>query len=53
LLSVIASEASFQRPVTTAIDITTIPYYGDAEEMLMVSGTKDRDGRVFGVLAGE
>ena len=47
LLSVIASEASFRRPVTAAIDITTIPYYGDVEEMPMVSGTKNRDGRAF------
>jgi hypothetical protein len=47
LLSVIASEASFRRPVTAAIDITTIPYYGDVEEMPMVSGTKDREGRAF------
>lgn len=44
LLSVIASEASFRRPVTAAIDITTIPYYGDIAGMSMVSGTKDRDG---------
>jgi len=44
---VIASESSFRRPVTAAIDITTIPYYGDVEEMSMVSGTKDRDGRAF------
>ena len=47
LLSVIASEASFRRPVTAAIDITAIPYYGEVEEMPMVSGTKDRDGRAF------
>jgi len=47
LLSVIASEASFRRPVTAAIDITTIPYYGEVEEMPMVSGTKDRGGRAF------
>ncbi|WP_432765064.1 transposase [Halobaculum litoreum] len=47
LLSVIASEASFRRPVTAAIDITTIPYYGDVEEMPMVSGTKDSEGRAF------
>ena len=47
LLSVIASEASFRRPVTAAIDITTIPYYGDVEEMPMVSGTKDDEGRAF------
>jgi len=47
LLSVIASEASFRRPVTAAIDITTIPYYGEVDEMSMVSGTKDRDGRAF------
>ncbi|WP_248898366.1 transposase [Haloplanus halobius] len=47
LCSVIGSEASFRRPVTAAIDITTIPYYGDTDEMPMVSGTKDRDGRAF------
>jgi len=47
LLSVIASEASFRRPITAAIDITTIPYYGDVEEMPMVSGTKDGEGRAF------
>ncbi|MFB6235011.1 MAG: transposase [Halopenitus sp.] len=47
LLSVIASEASFRRPVTAAIDITTIPYYGDVREMPMVSGTKDGEGRAF------
>jgi hypothetical protein len=38
LLSVIESEASFRRPVTAAIDITTVPYYGDVEGMAMVSG---------------
>jgi hypothetical protein len=47
ILSVIGSEASFRRPVTAAIDITTIPYYGDTDEMPMVSGTKDREGRAF------
>ncbi|WP_435197300.1 transposase [Natronomonas sp. EA1] len=47
LLSAIASETSFRRPVTAAIDITTIPYYGDVEEMPMVSGTKDGEGRAF------
>ncbi|MFC4451233.1 MULTISPECIES: transposase [Halobacteriales] len=47
LLSVIASETSFRRPITAAIDITTIPYYGDIEEMPMVSGTKDGEGRAF------
>jgi hypothetical protein len=47
LLSVIASEASFRRPVAAAIDITTIPYYGDVEEMPMVSGTKGGEGRAF------
>ncbi len=46
LLSVIASKASFRRPVTAAIDMTTVPYYGDVQEMPMVSGTKTvRDGR--------
>ncbi|KTG10658.1 transposase [Haloprofundus marisrubri] len=38
LLSVIKSEASFRRPVTVAIDITTVPFYGDVEGMTMVSG---------------
>lgn len=47
LLSAIASEASFRRPVTAAIDIATVPYYGEVEEMPMVSGTKDRKGRAF------
>ncbi len=47
LLSVIQSEASFRRPVTVAIDITTVPYYGDVEAMPMVSGTPDRDRRAL------
>lgn len=47
LLSVIESEVSFRRPVTVALDITTVPYFGDVEGMPMVSGTKDGDGRAF------
>jgi hypothetical protein len=47
LLSVIESEVSFRRPVTVALDITTVPYFGDVEGMSMVSGTKDGDGRAF------
>ncbi|PHQ39057.1 transposase [Halorubrum persicum] len=47
LLSAIASEASFRRPVTAAIDITTIPYYGDVEEMPMVSGVPGEEERAF------
>jgi len=47
VLSGIASEASFRRPVTVAIDITTLPYYGRTAEMPMVSGTKDGEGRAF------
>jgi len=43
LLSVIKSEASFRRPVTAAIDITTIPYYGDVDGMEMVSGLNQED----------
>lgn len=39
----IASEASFRRPVTAAIDITTVPYYGDVEGMPMVSGLTPED----------
>jgi hypothetical protein len=31
--------------VTAAIDIRTVPYYGEVEEMPMVSGTKDRECR--------
>jgi hypothetical protein len=46
LLSAIAEEASFRRPVTAAIDITTIPYYGDVEGMAMVSGL-DSEERAF------
>jgi len=42
-----SNSASFRHPVTAAIDITTIPYYGEVEGMSMVSGTKDRDGRAF------
>jgi hypothetical protein len=47
LLSAIASEASLRRPVTTAIDITTIPYYGDVEGMSMVSGMQGEEKRAF------
>ncbi|WP_152418516.1 transposase [Haloarcula amylolytica] len=43
LLSAIKSEASFRRPVTVAIDITTVPYYGDVEGMEMVSGLNQED----------
>jgi hypothetical protein len=43
LLSLIESEVSFRRPVTVAIDITTIPYYGDVEGMEMVSGLNQED----------
>jgi hypothetical protein len=45
--SAIASEASFRRPVTAAIDITTIPYYGDVEGMSMVSGVQGEEKRAF------
>ncbi len=47
LLSLSESEASFRRPVTAAIDITTVPYYGDVEGMSMISWTKDGKGRAF------
>ena len=47
LLSAIASEVAFRRPVTAAIDITAIPYYGKVDGMPMVSGTKEGDWRVF------
>ncbi|WP_136718622.1 transposase [Halorientalis salina] len=43
LLSALASEVSFRRPVTAAIDITTVPYYGDVEGMPMVSGLSSED----------
>jgi hypothetical protein len=47
LLSAIASETSFRRPVTAAIDITTIPYYDDVEGMSMVSGMQGEEKRAF------
>lgn len=47
LLSRIESEVSFQRSVTVAIDVTTIPYYGRVEGMPMVSGTKEVGERAF------
>jgi len=47
LLSVIGEEASFRRPVTAAIDITTVPYYGDVEAMPMVNGMQGEDMRTF------
>jgi hypothetical protein len=43
LLSAIASEASFRRPMTAAIDFTTVPYYGDVEGMPMLSGLTPQD----------
>src|SRR6056297_1500611 len=46
LLSVIESEVSFRRPVTAAIDIPTVPYYGDVDGMAMVSGL-DQENRAF------
>jgi len=33
--------------VTAAIDITMVPYYGDVEEMPMVSGMKGEKERAF------
>ncbi|QCJ46401.1 transposase [Haloprofundus sp. MHR1] len=47
LISTVHSEALFRRPVTVAIDITILPYYGDVEEMPMVSGTKNHPERAF------
>lgn len=47
LLSAIAEETSFHRPVTVAIDITTIPYYGDVEGMPRVSGVPGEENRAF------
>ncbi|ELY67182.1 transposase [Natronococcus jeotgali DSM 18795] len=47
LLSVIQSGSSFRRPVTVAIDITTIRYFGSVEGMPMVSGTKDSEDRTI------
>jgi len=47
LLSVIAAEASFRRPVTAAIDITTVLYYGDVNGMPMVSGMQGEEERAF------
>lgn len=47
LLSAIGSEASFRRPVTAAIDITTIHYYGDVGEVPMVSEVPGEQERAF------
>jgi hypothetical protein len=47
LRSVLAEEASFRRPVTAAIDITTVPYYGAVQEMPMVSGVQAAEERAF------
>lgn len=47
LRSVIAEETTFRRPVTAAIDITTISYYGEVQEMPMVSGVPEEDERAF------
>lgn len=47
LTSVIESEAAFRRPVTVAIDITTVPYYGDVDGMEMVSGIEGEEERAF------
>jgi len=47
ITSTITSEAAFRRPVTVAIDITTVPYYGDVEGMEMVSGVEAEDERAF------
>ncbi|QZP39339.1 transposase (plasmid) [Halobaculum magnesiiphilum] len=41
ILSATSSQTSFPRPVTVAIDITTLPYYGAVNQMPMVSGTED------------
>ncbi|MDS0301330.1 transposase [Halogeometricum sp. S1BR25-6] len=47
LLSKIQTKSSFRRPITAAIDITTIPYYGDVDGMPMVSGTMNNEERAF------
>jgi hypothetical protein len=39
LLSVIKSAASFRRPVTVAIDITTVPYYAISREWRWSAGS--------------
>ena len=47
VLSVIRSEVTFRRPVTVAIDITTLRYYGDVKGMRMVSGAADGEEKIF------
>jgi len=44
LLSVIQSESSFRRPVTVAIDITTIRYFGNVEECRWLAGRRTAKG---------
>jgi len=52
ILSAIASEASFRRPVTVALDITTVPYYGDVDGMPMVNGLDEKNrGYKFATLS--
>lgn len=46
VLSVITSEASFQRPVTVALDITTVPYYGDVKGHADGQRSRRREPRV-------
>jgi hypothetical protein len=47
LLTAITEEASFRRPVTVEIDITTVPYFGDVEGMSMGSGVSGEKVRAF------
>ena len=51
LLSVTESGSLFRGPITVAIDITTVPYYGDVAGMPMVSETKDGEKRTFNFAA--
>jgi hypothetical protein len=43
----IQNASSFRRPITAAIDITTVPYYGEVEGMPMVSGTMNPEEKAF------
>ena len=47
LLSVIEFEVSFRRPVTAAIDITTVSHYVDVEGMPMGGGVSGETKRAF------
>lgn len=43
----IGEEASFRRPVTAAIDVITVPSYGDLKSMARVNAMLGEDEQAF------